>query len=737
MDNICQRPGCSGKIVDGVCEDCGRAPVGKSLVAAATAAGSVRSAVSAGSASARSTASAVSAVSSSSSSPFSGRTGSGRSGRTSSRGSRGSTRRGLGAGLVTLPPTPSLDPLQSILADPVVPERKRFCANCNAKVNNEKGFCPQCGEEYSFLPTLKPGDVVAGQYEVKGAIAFGGLGWIYLGWDNVLSRWVVLKGLLNSKDAVSAQAAVTERQFLAAVKHPKLVGVYNFVTLGSDGYIVMEYVGGKTLKALRQERGPLPAPEAIAYIYAILPAFAYLERQGLVYCDFKPDNCMLEDDDVKLIDMGGVRRIDDLGGDVYGTKGYSAPEADDAPSFVSDLYTVARTLAVLLMDFPIQGENQFSLPPRESQPVLTRYESLDRWLRKATREHPNDRFQTADEMGDQLLGVLREIVAEGGTPHPADSALFGGDVLLDAGADAITTPSERLLPLLKVDPLDPAANAVLALGGADPLRLANALHNAAMKFPDSSEAPLRLALAQMTEGHTDKAELTLKDVEEKDAYDWRVHWYRGRCRLIQGRAPDAYIAFNRVYSELPGELAPKLACALAAEASGDRETAARLYDVVSRTDPSYASAAFGLARCRAATGDRAGAVAAYGRVPSTSSLYVSAQLALARVLIQPTPNPPGAAELMQASSAIQALALDGLALHRFSADLFLTAVAQMEARALPASDTDRVLGQTLQLKALREGAERELRACAHLAQTPDERTAFVDQANQVRPRTLF
>ena len=89
---------------------------------------------------------------------------------------------------MTLPPLPSLDPLLSLMANPTVPERKRFCNNCGAKVNNEKGFCPQCGQEYSFVPTLNPGDVVAGQYEVKGAIAFGGLGWIYLGWDNALSH---------------------------------------------------------------------------------------------------------------------------------------------------------------------------------------------------------------------------------------------------------------------------------------------------------------------------------------------------------------------------------------------------------------------------------------------------------------------------------------------------------------------------------------------------------------------
>ena len=731
MDILCQRPGCSGKIVDGVCEDCGRPPAGKSLVSAAPATPLVPSKL----ASAR-TSSVVSTASSSSSSAFSGRTsGSGRSGRSSGRGSRGSSRRALGAGLVTLPPLPSLDPLLSLLTDPVVPERKRFCNNCSAKVNNEKGFCPQCGQEYSFVPTLKPGDVVAGQYEVKGAIAFGGLGWIYLGWDNILSRWVVLKGLLNSKDAASAQAAVTERQFLAAVKHPKLVGVYNFVTRGTEGYIVMEYVGGKTLKAIRQERGPLPPPEAIAYIYAILPAFAYMERQGLVYCDFKPDNCMLEDDDVKLIDMGGVRRVDDLGGDVYGTKGYSAPEADDAPSFASDLYTVGRTLALLLMDFKFQGQYLTDLPPRSEQPILAKHESLDRWLRKATRVNPDDRFQTADEMGDDLLGVLREIVAEDGTPRPADSALFTGDV---SEENTVAAPTVALLPALKVDPLDPAANAVLSAGGgAGASQLAMAFASAAKKFADSSEAPLRLALVQIGQEQYAKAEQTLHGVAERDPFDWRVHWYRGRMRLAQGQAKDAYALFDRIYGELPGELAPKLACALAAEAAGDRDTALRLYDVVSRTDPNFTAAAFGLARCRAAVGDRAGAVAALGRVPATSSLFVPAQLALARVLVHPTPTPPGAAELLQASKAIQALGLDGLALHQFSAELFLTAVAQVEAKAFPENPTDLVLGQSLQLRSLRAGAERELRACAHLSKTPEERVAFVDQANRVRPRTLF
>ena len=252
--------------------------------------------------------------------------------------------------------------------------------------------------------------------------------------------------------------------------------------------------------------------------------------------------------------------------------------------------------------------------------------------------------------------------------------------------------------------------------------------------------PLRLALVQIGQEQYARAEQTLHGVSERDPFDWRVHWYRGRMRLAQGQAKDAYTLFDRVYSELPGELAPKLACALAAEAAGNRDAALRLYDVVSRTDPNFTAAAFGLARCRAAVGDRAGAVAALGRVSATSSLYVPPPRP-ACLSPRPGPSDADAARRVRASpsvsQAIQALALDGLALHQFSAELFLTAVAQVEAKAFPENPADLVLGQSLQLRSLRAGAERELRACARLSKTPEERIAFVDQANQVRPRTLF
>ena len=102
--------------------------------------------------------------------------------------------------------------------------------------------------------------MVADQYEIKGCIAHGGLGWVYLALDqNVNDRPVVLKGLVHSGDAEAQAIAMAERQFLAEVTHPGIVKIYNFVEHDDKhgnpvGYIVMEYVGGTSLKQAKGEQ---------------------------------------------------------------------------------------------------------------------------------------------------------------------------------------------------------------------------------------------------------------------------------------------------------------------------------------------------------------------------------------------------------------------------------------------------------------------------------------------------
>ena len=251
--------------------------------------------------------------------------------------------RRLGGGLVEIPRVPAVDPQAALMVNPVVAESKRFCWNCGRPVGRStpagkalsEGWCPHCGSAYSFVPQLGVGDIVADQYEIKGCIAHGGLGWVYLAFDkNVNDRPVVLKGLVHSGDAEAQAIAMAERQFLAEVTHPGIVKIYNFVEHDDKhgnpvGYIVMEYVGGTSLKqATRLTRSDgvrLEVAEAIGYMLEILPALGYLHSIGLVYNDLKPENIMVTEDQLKLIDLGAVSRINSFGY-LYGTPGYQAPE---------------------------------------------------------------------------------------------------------------------------------------------------------------------------------------------------------------------------------------------------------------------------------------------------------------------------------------------------------------------------------------------------------------------------
>jgi serine/threonine-protein kinase PknG len=696
--SACTQPGCAGTIEDGYCNVCGMATAG-------------------GAAGTTTTTTTSTGTSTGSTRPGSGKTPLTRSQR-SSRSTRstrsGSTRtnrtatRALGSRPLARPPLPPLDPLAALVPG-VVPERKRFCSNCDNALKRDSGFCAKCGQEYSFIPSLNPGDVVADKYEIKGTLAFGGLGWIYLALDNVLTRWVTLKGLLNSKDPRMLEVAVKEREYLAAVKHPNIVGIYDFITHQGEGFIVMEYVNGKTLMSLRKERGePLPAAEAISYMAEILPAFQYLDEMGLVYCDFKPENVMVEEETVKLIDMGAVRRADDTGGDVYGSKGYTAPEASDSPSALSDLYTVARALAVLVASFDFQGKYEHAIPPADEVPVFQEHEALYRFLLKATRTKPEERFQTANEMAEQLVGVLRTVVGESADLGPAESSIFAPDS--DRGSDPGTGPDSGGVPKLRVDPEDTAASVIMAAGAVpDPERRYAMFKRALKQYPDSLELKLRMIDEQVSMGSFADAEAAMAAVQTAAPTDWRLAWYRGRALLAQGKTQETLRAFHALVDDMPGELAPKHALGIAYEASGALDEAVHYYDAVSRADSSFVSAALRLARCLDKKGDRAGAVAAYRRVPSSSSRFGQAQMELARLLVTP-PRGRVDAPIDDLTAAAQAVeALEGV----------------MEGpKVSPLSE-----------KALRLAAEEAFRACAHQAKTDDERYGLVDKANQVRPVT--
>jgi serine/threonine-protein kinase PknG len=313
---------------------------------------------------------------------------------------------------------------------PHAPEVK-FCNHCGFRFAT--GTSPAASSPISQLPLaaptiqLGPGSMLNGKYRITKEIGAGGMGAVYLAEDQVLKRRVVIKALLSDDDPDLVAQSIKEREFLAAVKHANIVSIYDFITVGTRGYIVMEYVQGKTLEQIMDEQGrPFDAADAIKYTIGILPAFSYLAKLGLVYCDFKPQNVMLEvlkdgTQIVKLIDLGTVIKYVPKPDDVYGTHGFYAPEAVKSPSPETDLYSICRTLAymVTLMDLtdPI-----FGMPAAERYKVFRDHPELYRLLYKGTHVKPAQRFHSAEELSDQLAGVLRLIV--GGKPGvPVSSRL--------------------------------------------------------------------------------------------------------------------------------------------------------------------------------------------------------------------------------------------------------------------------------------------------------------------------
>ncbi|WP_107030849.1 serine/threonine-protein kinase [Streptomyces sp. NRRL F-2799] len=708
----------------------------------------------------------------------------------------------LGAGLVVVPQVPRPDPRAMVLDNPEVPERKRYCSrsDCGAPVGRARGerpgrtegFCTKCGHPYSFVPKLRAGDIVHGQYEVAGCLAHGGLGWIYLAVDRAVSdRWVVLKGLLDTGDQDAMAAAISERRFLAEIEHAGIVRIYNFVehldqrTGSLDGYIVMEYVGGKSLKEIANarrtpdgRRDPLPVEQACAYGIEALEALGHLHSRNLLYCDFKVDNAIQTEDQLKLIDMGAVRRMDDDESAIYGTVGYQAPEvADVGPSAASDLYTVGRTLAVLTFDF--QGYTTVyadSLPDPDTIEVFHRYESFYRFLVRATDPDPARRFASAQEMADQLTGVLREVVSlSTGQARPALSTLFGPEVrvtdtelfpaldgevsrlgtralpgpgrpraLPPALVRPVDTPAAALaLPVPLVDPNDPDAGFLAGLSASAPGELIGALEAAPGQ---GVETRLRRVRARLEHGDREAALATLARLDEERPDDWRVVWYRGVAALVTGDFESAALSFDAIYDAFPGEAAPKLALGLCAEVLGQLDNAAEYYRLVWATDPSFVSAAFGLARVRLASGDRAGAVRTLESVPESSIHYTAARVAAVRARLRQRTAAAGDVpfldDLTAAAGQVEALdayGLDPARRERLSAEVLGCALDWILSRgqdtARPVTGGRVLLGSGLDERGLRFGLERAYRTLARLAPGGEERIELVERANRYRPRT--
>ncbi|GAB3222520.1 serine/threonine-protein kinase [Glycomyces halotolerans] len=684
------------------------------------------------------------------------------------RSTAGSSRQR--GGLSDMPPVPPRNPAEAVMEDPKVPEHKRFCGSCGKPVGRPQagrsgrveGFCPYCRTKYWFTPSLRPGDVLSDRYEILGAIAHGGLGWIYLAndrnfADDLTQRWVVIKGLINTTDEDAIEAAINERRFLVGIDHPNVVNIHDFITAADvrsgqlQSYIVMEYVAGKSLRDIRDtpdesgERRPLPLEQVLTYTAELLPAFSYLHDRGLLFCDFKPDNVIHVETWLKLIDLGAVRRLDDEESAIYGTPGYSVPNDEIlsvGPSVSSDLYTIGRSMAVLALKFKgFTGEYKDRFPPAAETPLFREFGSFHRLLLRACHNDPRSRFQDADEMRTQVRGVLHEVQSiQRGEPRFEPSSLFSGEHSVfgepDVEYDRATIGSHfevaHALPAPMVDIADPSAAFLATLQATDAAGILAELAAAPVQSP---EVQLRRVRTLVSAGDLHQAHATLDHFAAQEGNTWQVTWLRGIISLLAADFHTAAAHFDAVYSHLPGELSPRLALAACAELAGRRDLALPHYTRIWDCDRRFVSAAYGRARLLDYEGHSTEAIATLHQVPKTSSQYGVAQTAAIQTSLHSLTAPPSLMDLHHMAGRLDELKLEPRRRHLVSTRILHAAIDLVD-RGGPATEP-RIFGAQPEERELRTALEAAYRKLAHTCTRREDQVYYFDQANRHRPRTML
>ncbi|MGD9891232.1 MAG: serine/threonine-protein kinase [Dehalococcoidia bacterium] len=206
-----------------------------------------------------------------------------------------------------------------------------------------------------------------GRYTIRESLGTGGFAVVYRAYDPVLDREVALKVLHPhlSDEADTRERFIHEGRTLAGIHHPNIVQVYDAGTTDGFVYLAMELIEGRSLATLMQERGRFSVQQAISIAEQAAAALDALHDRGLVHCDVKPANIMLEPTSGRavLLDFGVSRRVDDTvtrAGWIWGTPAYMAPE-QIAPgqrlSRQTDVYQLAATIyALLTAEPPFTGE---------------------------------------------------------------------------------------------------------------------------------------------------------------------------------------------------------------------------------------------------------------------------------------------------------------------------------------------------------------------------------------------
>ena len=246
-----------------------------------------------------------------------------------------------------------------------------------------------------------------GKYDISGELGRGATAVVYLGEDQFNDRKVAIKVAMSDEGMGEDEARRFEKLFLneaamvGKLSHPNIVGVFDAVVEGDLRYIVMEYVGGGSLKKFCTETNLLPVRQAVLIIFKACRALDYAFQNGVIHRDIKAANILLSDrDDIKISDFGTAQishsthtQIDGF----VGSPAYMAPEQinEEAPSVQTDIYSLGVTMYELLAGrLPFQATNSVAM------------------INKILNEDPTPLKSIRPDIPDKLVEIVEKAMAK-------------------------------------------------------------------------------------------------------------------------------------------------------------------------------------------------------------------------------------------------------------------------------------------------------------------------------------
>lgn len=280
-------------------------------------------------------------------------------------------------------------------------------------------------------------DALQDRYRFERQVGKGGMATVYLAHDLTTGRDVALK-VLNPELARTVGEDRFKREIRVAsrLEHPNILRVLDSGEVGDLLWFTMPYVQGEDLGDLLLSEPSLPLPRALAITRAVGAALTAAHEQGVVHRDIKPDNILLEGDNVMVADFGVARAVSEMHekltatGMVVGTPVYMSPEQAAGEKEIdgrSDQYALASVLYEMIAgEPPFRGATptatlmrRFAGPPQPLRPIFDIPEAVERAILRALEREPTGRYASVSDFIDALEG---KDVVPAASPAPATPA---------------------------------------------------------------------------------------------------------------------------------------------------------------------------------------------------------------------------------------------------------------------------------------------------------------------------